>query len=168
MDYNLTVVILLIIYFIFLYETVTAVNQYCMADNQYDRKNASYAIMGSACLTMLFAVWAWYEYRTNKNTVVNILVTLNKERKIQAKEDFKNAPDPNIKSALDRNGDKTTSEPTSDSKPEPMYWFWRNDEEIDKLRTTSEPKPTPYSEYDKYETVNADSSYGDITREYRT
>lgn len=160
MTYNLTVMILLIMYFIFVYETYKNVQVYCLSDNSADSNAAFDSAIGSSILAVLFAIWAWYEYNSTRKSILNIKATMKREKELQDEEDYKNAPDPNILSAMLKNAELEAS-----ANPAPLTTPSSIPSSIPSIPVSIPANPNK-SEFNKYEAVNADSSIGEITRGY--
>ena len=157
MGYKLAVVILLIICFVFAYQTFTNSEEYCKADNMNDRNLALYAMITSGVLSALFLMWAFYEYDSYRNSAINILVLVNKEKLEKSRQDYINAPDPNIESARLRNQQTPGTPETSETPRTPETL------ETSQIPSQEVPNIVPTSEFNKYQAINASSARGDIT-----
>lgn len=153
MEYKLAVVVLLIIYFIFMYQVGLNADEYCMADNSRDSKISFCAMVGSLGLAFLFLAWAVYEYNLEENTKLDIILLISDEKKKKAKQDYIDSPDPNIKSAMDRKLDFRRVEST-------------NITETPETQETSPPPMYPTSEFDKFQIVNKSPERGNVHEYY--
>jgi hypothetical protein len=173
MDYNLAVVLILVLYFIFVYQVGIDAEQYCMADNTQDSRIAYYGMIASGFLAILFLTWAFYEYSIRNDMIKEIKESSEKQKEEQKRLDYINAPDPNIVSALKRTNvqnpvlsSTSSTNPTITTNPANLT----SPTSPANLTSTTNPiSPTPnlgISDYDKFYTINADPSIGEITKPY--
>jgi hypothetical protein len=146
MKYKLAVVVLLVIYFIFMYQTGTNADAYCMADNARDSNIAFSAMLGSLAIAFLFLAWAVYEDTLDSDAKYEISLLISEEKAQKRKRDYINAPDPNIKNAYQRNikergNDQTDSTDQTNIVSSPVY---------------------PTSDFNIYEAIDKSSERGNV------
>lgn len=148
MDYNLTVVILLVICFIFAYETLLNLSEYASNDCSVEREWLLCSIFGSTFLATVFGLWAWYEYKTYNNELSSIMKDVKKADDYNDYRNKVNSEDPNILSAAKKN------QPESIYGPVPILRSQYDDVPQSKFQN---------EEVNKYMATNADEAKGEIT-----
>lgn len=167
MDYNLAVVLILVLYFIFVYQVGIDAEQYCMTNNTQDSRIAYYGMIASGFLAILFLTWAFYEYSIRNDMIKEIKESSEKQKEEQKRLDYINAPDPNIVSALKRTNIQNPVLSTTSSTNPANLTSPTSPANLTSTTNLTNPTPNPgISDYDKFYTINASPDKGEITEPY--